>query len=76
MNQNIIASVILALALISSGYILSNNQVTTINTPAVNGTLATTAEGRVSVSPDMVVLSLSVYNRAASSKDAYNTTNA
>lgn len=76
MNQNIIASVILALALISSGYILSNNQVTTINTPAVNGTLATTAEGRVSVSPDMVVLSLSVYNRATSSKDAYNTTNA
>jgi uncharacterized protein YggE len=76
MNPTIIASVILAFAFLGSGYILANKQVTTINTPAVNGTLATTAEGRVSVSPDMVVLSLSVYNRAISSKDAYNTTNA
>ncbi len=75
MTQNLLASIVLAFAILVWGWILANKQITTINTPAVNGTLSTTAEGRVSVSPDMISLSLSVYNRAQTSKEAYDNVN-
>lgn len=75
MTQNLLASIVLALAVLAWGWILANKQITTINTPAVNGTLSTTAEGRVSVSPDMISLALSVYSRAQTSKEAYDSVN-
>lgn len=75
MTQNLLASIVLAFAVLVWGWILANKQITTINTPAVNGTLSTTAEGRVSVSPDMISLALSVYNRAQTSKEAYDSVN-
>ncbi len=75
MTQNLFASIVLALAILAWGWILANKQITTINTPAVNGTLSTTAEGRVSVSPDMISLALSVYSRAQNSKEAYDSVN-
>lgn len=75
MTQNLLASIVLALAVLAWGWILANKQITTINTPAVNGTFSTTAEGRVSVSPDMISLALSVYSRAQNSKEAYDSVN-
>jgi uncharacterized protein len=41
----------------------------------MNGTLDVNAEGRVSVSPDMVVLALSVQTKSNTSKSAYDTMN-
>lgn len=75
MTQNVLAAVIVSIGLIVLGYFSANKQVTNITNLPPNGTLQTSAEGRVSVAPDMVVLSLAVQNRWNTSKGAYDQMN-
>ncbi len=56
MNQNIFASIILGFALLVSGYFLSTQTSTISTAPAVK-TLQTSAEGKVKIIPDTVIIS-------------------
>lgn len=75
MNTHTLPAVIIALALVVTGWVLANKQVTTINSLPANGTIQTVAEGRVTVSPDIVTLSLAIQNRASTSQAAYTNVN-
>ena len=75
MNSYTIPASIIAIALIITGWVLANNQVTTINSLPASGTIQVVAEGRVTVSPDIVTLSLAIQNRASTSQAAYTNVN-
>lgn len=75
MNTHTIPAVIIALALVVTGWFLANKQVTTINSLPANGTIQTVAEWKVTVAPDIVNLSLAIANRAPTSKEAYTNVN-
>lgn len=71
----LIPSIIIGIALICSGWVLANKQITTINTLPANGTIQAIGEWYVKVSPDMVVLSLSISSKAPTSREAYANVN-
>lgn len=75
MNTHTIPAVIIALALVVTGWVLANKQVTTINSLPANGTIETVAEWKVTVAPDIVTLSLAIQNRASTSQAAYANVN-
>ena len=75
MNTQAIPALILAIAIIISGWFLANKQVTTINSLPANGIIQTVAEWKVTITPDIVTLSLAIQNRASSSKEAYANVN-
>lgn len=71
MNTSVLSAVVLGAALIASSYLVATRPAPTMSLAPTTPTLSTTAEGRVSVTPDIVVLSLSAQARAATSKEAY-----
>lgn len=75
MNTHTIPAVIIAIALVVTGWVLANKQVTTINSLPAKGTIQTVAEWKVTVSPDIVTLSLAIQNRASTSQAAYANVN-
>lgn len=75
MNTHTIPAIIIAAALVVMGWVLANKQVTTINSLPANGTIQTVAEWKVTVTPDIVTLSLAIQNRAPTSQAAYANVN-
>jgi uncharacterized protein len=59
MNASLVSALIVGIALMGSAYLLSN-RVTTISTAPSMKTLQTSADGKVKVTPDTVVISAGV----------------
>ena len=75
MNQNLLASVVLALGIIGGAYMVSSQGFTISTAPAIK-TLSTTAEGKVKIIPDTVVISAGVEVHGRSTQEAaYNDMN-
>lgn len=75
MNQNLIASLILAFGIIGGAYLLGSQGFTISTAPAIK-TLSTSAEGKVKIVPDTVVISAGVEVRNKSTQEAaYNDMN-
>lgn len=71
-QNNIFPAVVIGFAVVFGSYFLANKQVTTINSLPANGTIDVAGEGRVNVAPDMVLVNLTVQQRATTSQEAYS----
>ncbi|GAB0174291.1 MAG: hypothetical protein HHAS10_01700 [Candidatus Altimarinota bacterium] len=75
MNQNLIASIILAFGIIGGAYLIGSQGFTISTAPAIK-TLSTSAEGKVKIIPDTLLISAGVEVRVKPSQDeAYNDMN-
>lgn len=71
MNQTIIAALILALGICAAAYFFGSRGLTISTAPAMK-TISTTAEGKVKIVPDTVIISAGVEVRTrATQEDAY-----
>ncbi|MBP9812542.1 SIMPL domain-containing protein [Candidatus Gracilibacteria bacterium] len=75
MNSNLLASIVLALGIVGGAYMIGSQGFNISTAPAVK-TLATTAEGKVKIIPDTIVISAGVEVRNRSTQEnAYNDMN-
>lgn len=71
MNTSVLSAAVISAALVASAYLMASRPAPTLSLAPTTPTLSTSAEGRVSVTPDIVVLSLSAQARASTSREAY-----